>query len=103
MQKIIWACWFQGRDAAPELVRRCLLSWEERNSGWELRCVDSSTVSKYVDFSTYIDLNQQAITAPSLSDILRVLLLHEYGGVWVDATTFCNVPLDEWLAFAASL
>jgi hypothetical protein len=25
------------------------------------------------------------------------LLLHEYGGVWVDATLFCNVPLDSWL------
>jgi hypothetical protein len=97
MQKIIWACWFQGRDAAPELVRKCLQSWEERNPGWELRCLDSETVSKYVNLSAYVDLNRQKITAASLSDILRVLLLHEFGGVWVDATTYCNVPLDDWL------
>jgi hypothetical protein len=29
--------------------------------------------------------------------IVRILLLHEFGGIWVDATLFCNRPLDEWL------
>ena len=31
------------------------------------------------------------------SDILRILLLKEYGGLWVDATLYCNKPLDDWL------
>ena len=101
MRKIIWTCWFQGRQAAPEVVRKCVQSWEERNPGWDVRCLDASTVLKYVDLSPYIDLTRQTVTAASLSDILRVLLLHEYGGVWVDATAFCNVPLDDWLPIAA--
>jgi hypothetical protein len=101
MQKVIWTCWFQGRREAPPLVEKCLRSWEERNPGWELRCLDARTISKYIDLGSYVDLNRQSITAASLSDILRVLLLHEYGGVWVDATTFCNVPLDDWLPVAA--
>jgi len=28
---------------------------------------------------------------------VRILLLHEFGGIWVDATLLCNRPLDEWL------
>jgi hypothetical protein len=101
MQKIIWTCWFQGRQAAPELVQKCMQSWEERNPGWGFRCLDAQTIPRYVDLSQHLDLSRQSITAASLSDILRVLLLHEYGGVWVDATTFCNVPLDDWLPAAA--
>jgi hypothetical protein len=28
---------------------------------------------------------------------LRAYLLHKYGGVWADATLYCNRPLDIWL------
>ena len=31
------------------------------------------------------------------SDLIRLALLSEYGGVWADATTFCINPLDEWI------
>ena len=86
MRKIIWTCWFQGLRQAPELVRKCLASWHERNPEWDFRVLDASTISRYVDLGAHIDLTRQSITAASLSDILRVLLLHEYGGVWVDAT-----------------
>jgi Capsular polysaccharide synthesis protein/Methyltransferase domain/Polysaccharide pyruvyl transferase len=101
LRKIIWSCWFQGRLEAPELVRKCLESWETRNPGWDFRCIDADTIARYVDLSSHVDLKKQTITAASLSDILRLLLLNEYGGVWVDATTFCNVPLDDWLPLAA--
>ena len=97
MQKIIWTCWFQGRDEAPDLVKRCLTSWERENPDWEVRCLDSRTVGRYLDIREYVDLDCQAITAASLSDIIRIFLLHEYGGAWVDATLYCNRPLDDWL------
>lgn len=82
-------------------MRKCLDSWEVRNPGWDLRCLDADTVARYVDVDAYVDLKAQTLTAASLSDILRLVLLHEYGGVWVDATTYCNAPLDEWLPMAA--
>jgi hypothetical protein len=102
VQKIIWTCWLQGRQTAPDVVRKCVQSWEERNPGWDVRCLDACTIPKYVDLSPYIDLTRQTVTAASLSDVLRLLLLHEYGGVWVDATAFCNVPLDDWLPLSAN-
>ncbi|MEM7428604.1 MAG: capsular polysaccharide synthesis protein [Pseudomonadota bacterium] len=97
LPRIIWCCWLQGRDTAPPLVQRCLESWEQHNPGWELRCLDAQSVQYYLDLDELPDLRKQTITAASLSDIIRVLLLHEYGGVWVDATLFCNRPLDDWL------
>jgi len=102
MRKIIWTCWFQGREQAPKLVRRCLQSWQKRNPGWDVRVLEASTVPRYIDLGPHIDLTRQTISAAPLSDILRMLLLHEYGGVWVDATTFCNVPLDDWLPVGAN-
>jgi hypothetical protein len=97
MRKTIWTCWFQGRETAPPIVKKCLSSWERNNPGWEFRCLDATSIERYVGLGQHIDLNRQSLTAPSLSDILRILLLREFGGVWVDATLCCNRPLDEWL------
>ena len=97
MKKIIWTCWFQGREAAPPLVKACLDSWERLNPEWDFRCLDATSIERYIELGDYIDLGRQSITAASLSDIVRILLLHEFGGVWVDATLFCNRPLDAWL------
>ncbi len=97
MRKVIWTCWFQGQANAPELVRKCLTSWKDQNPGWDFRCLDARTALRYAPFLANIDLNSRTLTAASLSDILRISLLHEFGGVWADATVFCNRPIDEWL------
>lgn len=97
MRKTIWTCWFQGRENAPALVKSCLNSWERHNPNWDLRCLDAVSVQQYVPLSQYIDLDKKTLTAASLSDVLRILLLREFGGLWVDATLFCNRPLDDWL------
>jgi hypothetical protein len=97
MNRTIWTCWFQGRENAPPLVKKCMSSWKRNNPGWEFRCLDATSVERYVPLRPQIDLDTQSLTAASLSDIVRIFLLREFGGVWVDATLFCNRPLDEWL------
>ena len=97
---IIWTCRFQGRQSAPDLVARRPASWEAFNPGWEVRCLDATTIGRRVDVGEHIDLRKKAITASPLSDIVRVLL-REYG-VWADATPYCNRPPGEWRPLAAS-
>lgn len=38
------------------------------------------------------------ITIQAFADVLRWRLLSMYGGVWADATLYCNRPLSDWLA-----
>ncbi|MEA2210458.1 MAG: hypothetical protein QOF83_406 [Solirubrobacteraceae bacterium] len=93
--RTIWTCWFQGEDRAPPLVRRCLASWRRGNPGWEVQCLDASTLAQFVDLPA---LAGKEISPAARSDVLRIHLLRRFGGVWVDATTYCNRPLDDWLA-----
>jgi len=99
---VIWTCWFQGREAAPPIVEHCLRSWERTNPSWQVRCMDSASIPRYLELQGVIDLDRQVLSARSLSDIVRIHLLHEFGGVWADATIFCSKPLDEWLPSAMS-
>jgi hypothetical protein len=92
LPKKIWILWLQGLDNAPLLVRNCYASWVKQNSGWEIILLDENNIRNYLP---KIHPN---ITNQALSDILRINLLADHGGVWVDATCFCTKPLDEWLS-----
>lgn len=101
MTKVIWILWLQGWEEAPEVVRLCYQSWRQQNPGWEVRFLDAETLVDYLPTSETLDLLVgRQITKASFSDLVRVSLLGEYGGVWVDATLFCHRPLDSWLSKA---
>ena len=89
--KTIWFLWLQGLNNAPLVVRKCYESWLRHNPGWDVILLDESNIKDY------ITIRSMGITTQAFSDILRINLLARYGGIWVDATCFCNKPLDEWL------
>jgi hypothetical protein len=91
--RILWSYWKQGESAAPELVRSCLASWRSLNPGWDIRVLDEGTVARFTGMTGL----PQSMSIQSYSDVLRLRLLDELGGVWVDATTLCTTPLDHWL------
>jgi hypothetical protein len=89
--KIIWFLWLQGLEAAPAVVRKCHDSWIRHNPDWQFIFLDEGNIRKHAD------INIKSVTSQAFSDILRINLLAKHGGVWADATCFCNKPLDEWL------
>lgn len=91
--KIIWMYWHDGEAAAPSLARYCISSWRIHNPDWEVRVLDSSTTSDYVD----IDYLPAGTRLQLVADALRLELLDRYGGVWADVSCLCTGPLDDWL------
>jgi hypothetical protein len=97
LPKIIWFLWLQGLSEAPEIVRRCHESWRRRNPDWELRTLDRPDLGRLLDLDALLGPQLATISPQALSDIARVGLLAAHGGVWADASTFCQRPLDDWL------
>lgn len=95
--KIIWIMWLQGLDAAPNLVKQCLLSWQRHNRGWKIVFLDGQNFKDYINLDDIIGHARQTISLQALSDIIRINLLAKFGGVWVDSTCFCCRPLDGWI------
>ena len=89
---IIWICWFQGLENAPELVKRCYDSIVDNLINHEVILITSENMNNYVQFPDYIvtKWNEGKITHTHMTDLLRLELLIKYGGVWVDATVFCS-------------
>jgi len=88
--------WYQGLDGAPLVVKKCVESWIRENPGWDVVVLDAESLKRYVtpdlppDKLARLDLTKQ-------SNLVRLQLLADFGGVWVDATVLCLRPLDEWI------
>lgn len=86
--KIIWICWWQGIDNAPDLVKKCYASVCRYYSDWDIRVITFDNYTDYVDFPHYIveKWKKGIITHTHMSDLLRLELLVIYGGLWLDST-----------------
>lgn len=97
--RIIWICWFQGLESAPELVKRCIESVYKHSGGLKVVIINDHNFSQYIELPSYIidKYNSGLIGKAHFSDILRCCLLHEYGGVWLDSTIFLTKELPSSL------
>ena len=95
-QKNIWIFWSQGWSFAPTLIKDCKDSWVINNPEWDVKTLDSNSFKEYSDLS--FDSNKlKNLSIAHKSDLIRLELLDKYGGVWVDASLFCLIPLDNWI------
>lgn len=90
----IFGYWHQGRDSAPEGIRKCWDLWARMNPDWDLRILEWSDVeSQMQEFGVTYD----KMSFTEISNVTRLYSLATHGGIWVDAYTVPLVPLDEWL------
>ena len=97
-EKIIWIYWEQGWEEVPLICNLCKQSWEKLNSTtWKINVLEKKNLDNFINVND-INTNFWDISPiQARADIIRTLLLQKYGGVWVDSTTICMEPLDDWL------
>ncbi|MFV8211403.1 capsular polysaccharide synthesis protein [Streptococcus pluranimalium] len=89
-QKIIWICWFQGLEHAPDIVKQCVASVRKHFRDYNIVIITSDNYRQYVEFPAIIEdrIAKKQITLTHLSDLLRLELLIKYGGIWIDSTVY---------------
>jgi hypothetical protein len=88
--KIIWTYW--NNDNLPEFIQKCINTWKKHNSTYTINVITPSNLNDYID----IDLKSiKWNDSPAReSDIVRLLLIEKYGGVWCDASIIMRAPLN---------
>ncbi len=94
---IIWTSWWQGEDNAPEIVKKCFESVRHNCGSRELKVITKENFSEYLDIPEHVmeKLYSGMITLTHLSDILRMVLLYKYGGMWLDATVLVTKKIPD--------
>jgi hypothetical protein len=89
----IWTFW--DGDSSP-LVKACIASWKRHNPNYEIILLNKGNLSTYlpeVDFSSMRHVHD---SVQRFSDFVRVHVLAQHGGIWIDGSTICQAPLD-WM------
>ena len=93
--KDIYMLWDKGFEHAPDWERTCLWTWQHHNPDWTVHAMNMSVAMERADVFRWIseekwnNIKHKHVWA----DIIRVLILARYGGVWADASVACNAPL----------
>ena len=98
LSKTIWMLWFQGFDAAPDVVKSCVKSWQKHHPDWTIELLDQTNINRFLspeELETFS--SKDNLKLAHQADIIRIILLKKFGGVWVDATSYCVMPLSSWL------
>lgn len=93
----IWIMWWQGIENAPEIVKACVQSVIKNNPQKNIIIITQKNLGQYITLPNYIldKFNNGSIQMPGFSDIVRMTLLSDYGGMWVDATVLCTHEIPE--------
>lgn len=95
----IWVAWLQGEENAPALVKKCIASVRQHSAGREVILITEKNISQYVTFPEYIQKKKAKgiIFNTHYSDLLRIFLLAQYGGIWIDSTVYLTAPLPAYI------
>lgn len=84
----IWFYWAQGMTSMPDIVKTCYRRLCSTNIDSEVIFLHDGNIHEFVSLPGYI-LEKIHFNKTHFSDILRVSLLAQYGGVWIDSTCYC--------------
>ncbi|KZP05752.1 hypothetical protein FIBSPDRAFT_842766 [Athelia psychrophila] len=103
-EKNIWVFWDRGWGAMRPWTQRNVIAWVRRFEplGWTVRVLDMilgsiNNVSCFLDMSVFPSAFQEMEMPQAMSDLVRLPLMYEFGGIWLDVGTmvFCNLD-DIW-------
>ena len=88
----VWFCWLQGIDNAPKIVKSCNESLKRNLKGKEIRIIDNDNWKDYIQLPDFIvrRWKKGQITPAHFTDLIRLELLIQYGGTWIDGTVLCT-------------
>ena len=91
----IWVMWYQGINNAPLIIKACINSIIMNAEKHPVFILDKNNYYKYVTLPYYIlkKFQKGLFDITHFSDIIRMALLSNYGGYWIDSTYLINSPL----------
>ncbi len=89
----VWCCWWQGEEQMPEIVRLCYSRLKSLiPNDAELHLLTEKNYRQYVTIPEHVlqKFKKGKMCTAHFIDVLRLALLVEYGGFWIDATVFIS-------------
>lgn len=81
----VFTYWDTGFEQAPTVVKTCMREMVAKHNPGQVVAIDANNWRYYVELPQHI-LDKIPTNKAHFSDVIRVALLAQYGGIWADAT-----------------
>lgn len=90
----IWIYW-NDESNMPQMVRACIHRIRMNSNGHKVILVTEKTVTDYLTLDEVVwrKYRKGKISRTHFCDIVRIALLYQYGGIWMDCTILMTQPL----------
>jgi hypothetical protein len=78
----------------PEVVEKCIKTWRKYNPKYTIVILNRHNLAEYCSKADEILGSKFADSPQRLSDMVRLCVLYEHGGIWADATIIVQQSLD---------
>lgn len=96
MNSKIWVYWNSGWEHVPSTVKFCARSWKRYANDYEIIYLSNDNIHNYVDINKF-PKNIHKAPIQAFSDYLRICLVEQHGGIWLDSTVFLTKHINDWL------
>jgi hypothetical protein len=87
---VIYSYWHDNQ--LPSFVQKCVNSWKNHNPSYKIIILNKNNINEYIPFDIF--KLKFAKTHQQIADFIRIYLIYEYGGFWLDSTIYLNKSLD---------
>lgn len=93
----IWVCWWQGEKSMPEMVKKCFNSIIKYSNGHPVKLITFENYKDYVlvDHRIVDKVKSGTFKLAHFADLVRLKLLEQYGGLWLDSTILLTANINE--------
>ena len=96
--KVIHYCWF-GRGEKSKLIKKCMESWKKYCPDYEI--VEWNEDNFDISSNIFVKQAYEAKKWAFVSDYVRLFVLYNYGGVYLDTDVEIVKPIDMFLKHEA--
>ncbi|KAJ3102739.1 hypothetical protein HDU96_009536 [Phlyctochytrium bullatum] len=89
--KLIWSYWHDGNP--PAFVRDVMFGWKRFNPDYTITVITRDTIPQYINAPLPATFDNAII--PHQADWVRLAVLAEHGGFWLDASLVLTRSLEE--------
>lgn len=94
--KVIHYCWF-GKNAKSDLILKCIQSWKDTMPDYEIKEWNESNFDVNAhEYTKYAYKNKKWAF---VSDYVRLKILYEYGGIYLDTDMYVLKNFDDFLSY----
>ena len=96
--KVIHYCWF-GHNSLPPLALKCIESWKKYLPDYEIKEWNEDNFD--LDMFPYVREAYDNKKYAFVTDVVRLYVLYNYGGIYMDTDVEVVKPLDSFLHYHA--